>query len=98
MSGLLTLVAVIEAKPDKTAFIKAELLKLIAPTRAEAGCIKYDLHQDNDRPEIFMFYETWETRDLWQDHMNNDHLKVYMAATEGCVENFTMYEMSEIDT
>ena len=46
MSKTLTIVASIEAKPDKIDLVKAELQKLIAPTLKEAGCIQYDLHQD----------------------------------------------------
>ncbi|MGF1716490.1 putative quinol monooxygenase [Photobacterium chitinilyticum] len=92
----LTIVAKVEAKSDKVELVKAELLKLIAPTRKEAGCIQYDLHQDNSNPAEFVFYENWESRELWQTHMNNDHLKAYMEATDGAVANFTLNEMSQI--
>ncbi|WP_198590427.1 antibiotic biosynthesis monooxygenase, partial [Shewanella sp. 10N.286.52.B9] len=46
----LTIVANIKANEDKIELVKAELLKLIDVTRAEDGCINYDLHQDNDNP------------------------------------------------
>ncbi|WHI45171.1 putative quinol monooxygenase [Microbulbifer sp. EKSA008] len=93
----LTIVANIKAKADKIDLVKSELLKLINTTRAEAGCINYNLHQDNDNPAHFLFYENWETRDLWQTHMNNKHLEDYMKATEGAVEEFVLNEMTEID-
>lgn len=92
----LTIVANIKAKDDKVELVKAELLKLIDITRQEEGCINYDLHQDNENPAHFLFYENWESRDLWQTHMGNEHLKQYMAATEGAVEEFTLNEMSHI--
>lgn len=57
MSKKLTIVARIEANPDKIELVKAELLKLIEPTLQEAGCIRYDLHQDNENPAVFIFYE-----------------------------------------
>jgi len=94
MKGKLTIVGKITAKTDKIDFIKEELVKLIDTTRAEEGCIQYDLHQDNDHPEIFLFFENWENRELWQKHMNNDHLKNYIKVTEGCVADFTLNEMS----
>jgi quinol monooxygenase YgiN len=93
----LTIVARIEAKKNSIDLVKSELLKLIGPTRSEQGCLKYDLHQDNDNLEVFMFYENWENRELWQTHMNNDHLKAYMKATEGAIKDFTLNEMSQID-
>ncbi len=93
----LTIVANIHAKTDKIDLVKAELLKLVPITRAEAGCLKYDLHQDNENPAHFAFYENWETRELWQTHMSAPHLTAYMEATEGAVELFTLNEMTVIN-
>ncbi len=92
----LTIVARILAKPEKTALVKSELLKLIDITRAEKGCINYDLHQDNDNENLFLFFENWENRELWQIHMNNQHLADYIKATDGAVEEFIVHEMTQI--
>jgi quinol monooxygenase YgiN len=92
----LTIVANITAKADKIDLVKAELEKLIDITRAEEGCIHYDLYQDNENPAHFLFYENWESRKLWQAHMGNQHLKDCMAATEGAVEGFTVNKMTKI--
>lgn len=92
----LTIVANIKVKADKVAQVKEALLKLIDITRAEEGCINYDLHQDNNNEAHFLFYETWESRELWLAHMENKHLQEYGAATEGCVESFVLNEMTQI--
>jgi quinol monooxygenase YgiN len=92
----LTIVANITANADKIDLVKAELLKLIDVTRAEKGCINYDLHQDNENPAHFMFYEHWQSRELWQAHMGNKHLADYVAATDGAVEEFILNEMTVI--
>ena len=92
----LTLAANIIAKDDKIDLVKTELLKLIDITRAEEGCINYNLHQDNENPAHFLFYENWKSRELWQTHMGNQHLKDYMTATEGAVEEFTLNEITGI--
>ncbi|MFT6657837.1 putative quinol monooxygenase [Maritalea sp.] len=92
----LTIVANIHANPEKTDLVKSELEKLVAITRAESGCINYDLHQDNSNPAHFMFFENWETRELWQTHMNAPHLAAYTKATEGAVAEFTLNEMTQI--
>ncbi len=91
----LTIVANIFANPDKIDHLKAELEKLIEPTRAEPGCINYDLHQDNANPGHFLFYENWTSRELWQEHMNAEHIAAYKQATEGAVAKFTLNEMSQ---
>lgn len=92
----LTIVARILAKPEKTALVQQELVKLIAPTRAEEGCINYNLHQDHENPALFLFYENWATRDLWQKHMANTHLAAFIAATEGAIEELVINEMTQI--
>ena len=92
----LTIVAHITAKPDKIDFLKGHLEGLIETTRAEAGCVQYDLHQDNDNPAHFMFFENWDSRELWQNHMNAPHLLAYKAATEGAVEAFALHEMTMV--
>jgi quinol monooxygenase YgiN len=92
----LTIVASIHANPDRIDLVKAELEKLIPITRGEEGCIQYDLHQDNENPAHFLFYENWESRDLWQAHMNAPHLADYRKATEGSVAEFTLHEMSYV--
>lgn len=92
----LTIVARILVKPEKREFVKSELLKLIDITRSEKGCINYDLHQDNENENLFLFHENWESRDLWQTHMGNAHLAEYLKATDGMVEEFILHEMTQI--
>lgn len=92
----LTIIANIKAKTDKVDLVKAELLKLIDITPAEEGCINYDLHQDNENPAHFLFYENWESKKHLEAHLNNRHLQDYLAATEGAVEEFSINEMTRI--
>lgn len=92
----LTIVANIHVNPDKIDLVKAELEKLIPITRAEEGCMQYDLHQDNENPAHFLFYENWTSRELWQTHMSAPHLVAYLEATEGAVAEFTVNEMTHI--
>lgn len=91
----LTIVANIIAKPDKVELVKAQLLKLIAVTRAEEGCINYDLHQDNQNPAHFVFYENWTSTEHLQAHLASSHIAEYIAATEGSVDQFTLNEMTQ---
>ena len=93
---MLTIVAHITAKADKVELVKGELIRLIEPTRGEAGCVQYDLHQDNERPAHFMFFEIWDSRELWQRHMAAPHLQKMKAATEGAVAEFALHEMTMV--
>lgn len=92
----LTIVAKIIAKTGHCDLVKKELVKLIEITKTEEGCIDYDLHQDNENDHIFLFYENWESRELWQKHMNAAHIAKYKIVTEGAVEGFTLNEMTPV--
>jgi len=92
----ITIIARILAKAGKGELVKTELLKLIETTRAEKGCINYDLHQDNENEDLFLFYENWENRELWQIHMQSEHLAEFKKATDGAVEELVINEMTVI--
>jgi len=94
MSQQLTVIARIESHAGKIDFVKSELLKLIEPTKKEQGCIQYDLHQDNEKPTAFLFYERWSSTLLWQKHMKSEHLMAFIKNTEGVLADLDISQMS----
>ena len=89
-----TVVAKVVANEGAVASVKAELLKLIEPTRNEKGCIEYRLHQDNDDQRVFIFFEIWEDMDSLKDHAASQHYKSYVAAVEGMVAEKAVHKMT----
>jgi Antibiotic biosynthesis monooxygenase len=55
MSSPVVLNVHIEAAPGTEDELVQRLLALVAPTRAEPGCISYELFRDPERPAKFMF-------------------------------------------
>ncbi|MBI5483322.1 MAG: antibiotic biosynthesis monooxygenase [Deltaproteobacteria bacterium] len=92
----ITVVAKIVAKKDCIEAVKAELLKLIPPTRKENGCIEYNLHQDNSDPAVFLFVETWESAAAIEKHITTDHYKAYAKALDGLLEEKVVNKMTRI--
>jgi quinol monooxygenase YgiN len=92
----LTITANITAKADQIDLVKTQLEKVIAPTRQEAGCISYLLHQNNEDPAHFFMFENWESRELWQAHLESAHFKAFAAATEGALAELAIHEMTQI--
>lgn len=92
----LTIIAHIYAKSDQVQWVQSQLIKLIDLTRAEEGCLQYDLHQDNEKPAHFLFFERWVSRELWQQHMKSQHVCDYVKATEHAVDHFTLNEMTSV--
>lgn len=92
----ITVVAKIVAKIDAIETVKAELLKMVGPTRQEPGCIEYRLHQDNENPAVFLFYENWESLICLEQHMNTTHFNNYVAAVADLLVEKVAHKMTEI--
>ncbi len=70
-----TVVVRIKSKPGMEAQVKQELFGLLAPTRAEAGCINYDMHQAPNDPALFLFHENWTSEDALNRHFQTEHIQ-----------------------
>lgn len=71
----LRVVARIYAQPDKVEQVRNQLLRLIEPTRNEAGCIVYELLQNRDDPTDFTFIEEWASDAALDAHAVSEHLR-----------------------
>ena len=87
----LTVIATLKAKEGKEEALHSVLKGLLAPTRAEKGCVFYDMHKSEDEPGLFMFTEEWETRPLWDDHMASPHLTAFSAQQDDLAANWTLF-------
>ncbi len=87
----LTVVAELKAAPGKEQQLQALLATLLEPSRQDAGCMQYDLHVGTDDPGFFLFYETWQSKALWEQHMETPHLQAFKAQIEGVVDSFTLH-------
>ncbi len=92
----LTIMARILAKPEKKDLVKAEVLKLVDPTRNEEGNMGYDLFQDNENENLFLFHETWASEELLIQHTKSSHFIAFGQATEGAIAEFTIQRMTQI--
>jgi len=92
----ITIVAKVVAKKGSVETVKAELFKMIEPTRQESGCIEYRLHQDNENPAVFLFYEKWENLTCLEQHMNSGHFQNYVAAVGDLLVEKVVHQMTEL--
>jgi uncharacterized protein GlcG (DUF336 family)/quinol monooxygenase YgiN len=75
----LTAVTFITGKEGREEELKTELLRLSAPTRAEAGNLKYELYQSPLKPNHFMRLEVWRNPPALEEHKATPHLKASFA-------------------
>jgi len=73
------ILARIQARPAKTAELATALGALVAPTRAEPGCLRYELLQAADDPACFVFVEEWSDRSAIDAHMASAHVQAASA-------------------
>lgn len=57
----LTIVAILRARAGREDELGRRLAELVTPTRAEAGCINYDLHRADTDPAVWVLYENWRS-------------------------------------
>jgi quinol monooxygenase YgiN len=91
-----TVVATIRAKPGQEETVQRVLTGLIEPTRAEDGCINYDLHQDLDDGTRFVFHENWTSRDHLDRHLETPHLKSGQEQLGPIVESVEINVLTKI--
>ena len=86
MPKQLTVIAHLRAIDGQIEETRAFLTGLIPPTREEPGCVEYWLHQDDEDPAEFTFYENWTTREEWDKHMEMPHLQAFAKVKDKVFE------------
>jgi quinol monooxygenase YgiN len=75
--------AIITGKPEFQNEVKEALLELVKATKKEKACILYDLHQDIDQGNRFLFYEIWEDQEGLDKHNGQPHIKAFQNFAQG---------------
>jgi quinol monooxygenase YgiN len=68
-----TLIVILRPREGQEMLLEAELRALVAPTRREEGCLRYDLHRVAEGPAAFLLHEIWETREDHTRHTKTSH-------------------------
>lgn len=62
------------AKAGQEGRLRDVLSALVEPTRAEAGCLHYEMVQSQADPRMFTFYEKWEDEPSLTAHAHAPHV------------------------
>ncbi len=74
-ADLLTAITFIRGPEGSEQDLLTELLSTTAPTRAEAGNVRYDLYQSPTNKNYFMRFEIWTNAAALELHKTTPHLK-----------------------
>ena len=91
----LTVVATFQARSGREAELRAVLIGLVAPTRSEAGCLNYDVHQSVDDPAKFLFHENWTSKAHLDAHLQSAHVKALLPRVDELCTEFPQITLWE---
>ncbi len=73
-------VATIPAHADAVDQVRAALQDLATATRAEDGCVSYELFESAAAPGTFVTIESWRAQDDLDAHLASPHVAAAFAA------------------
>lgn len=85
MTDELALVVEFYAASGRETELRDRLLALVEPTRAESGCLRYDLHVDEADPAHLAFYEVWASKAHLATHDESTHVKAFVADRDALI-------------
>ncbi|MCA3747926.1 MAG: antibiotic biosynthesis monooxygenase [Rubrobacter sp.] len=65
------------AREGEAERVEAAIRKLAPPSREEPGMILYQPHRDPENPNVFFFYERYESPEAYQAHLDSEHFRRY---------------------
>ncbi len=71
----MVIVAKLKAIAGKEKEMKDALLAIIPEVKEEEGTLVYTLHQDQNNPCVFLFYEKYKDTDALVAHSSTPHFK-----------------------
>ena len=79
----IVIVARLKVQENAVDETKKAALGIVADSRAEEGCVNYDIHQAIDDPTVFIWHETWANKAAIDEHFEKSFFKEFSAAVEG---------------
>jgi quinol monooxygenase YgiN len=79
MTAPLVCIASIVARPGHETQVRAALLAMLPPTRAETGCLRYELNGVRADPARFVMVEQWQDQAAFDAHCASPHFKALAA-------------------
>jgi quinol monooxygenase YgiN len=75
-----TIFANLEAKPEAVSQVELALRKMVPASRAEAGCVRYQLFRSEDKASTFNLLETYADDDALAAHHGSAHFAELVAS------------------
>lgn len=92
----LEVVAIIDADTAHTDEVRQALVAMLGPTRAEAGCLRYELFTASTQLGRFVMMERWAGHQALDAHMETAHMAQLKARIDGKITNLTILPLTPV--
>jgi quinol monooxygenase YgiN len=75
----IVLIARLKVMPDKIEQTRSAALAIVEPSRNEAGCLNYDIHQSIEDETVFLWHETWANKAAIDEHFATPFFQEFFA-------------------
>lgn len=86
-SETLHIVATLVAQSEKIDIVRKALTDLIEPTRKEPGCLRYELYQNQQDPQKFVFVEEYVDEAAFDAHLATPYVQETLAEADSLLES-----------
>ncbi|MUV05026.1 antibiotic biosynthesis monooxygenase [Flavobacterium rakeshii] len=88
----INLTAIVKSLPEKMEETKATLQEMVFYSIKEKACLKYELHQSQTEPYVFIFHEIWKSREDLDLHNKQPYITGFIEkSTELLQEPVSVY-------
>jgi len=97
MNRRIYITAVIKVKPGYRDKVLETLKNMVQNTRKEQDCIQYDLHEDMEDENVFVFYEIWKHMDGLLHHNLQPYInEFHKMVVKGYVTETKIYKTKKV--
>ncbi len=94
---MLYVFAKVSCHKGKESEFKARLLQLVKECAHHKGLVDYHLHQNNDEPETFFFYECYASEADFAAHSDSPELNQFKKDVESLIAHFELNTWTSLD-
>jgi len=76
---MVKLIASVQVKPGQEQFVAEALKELAGPSRAEAGCIRYEPCRAKENPAALLVLEEWAGQEAFDAHLATPHFEAFVG-------------------
>ena len=93
----LNIIATITIKPEYHEAFKPIFKRLVIGSRAEHGCVRYELNQSIENPNIYTVLETWQSQQAIDLHNTTPHFVEFANFAKEHVDGLSICIAKQVD-